>query len=218
MDRAVTSGDTALARAVAPLAPPGVLVAVQRVAGTQSESLMASEAVMLADAAPRVRQRSAAARHAARRLLRRLGVPPCEILKDPGGRPVWPTGIVGSLAHDDDYAIAVVAPSSAGLGGLGVDIEPAEPLPAEIVHLVLTSAEHRHCGGDLLLARLLFVIKEAVYKAVNPADNVFLDFHDVVVDLATGQARTRTGRTVAFAATIQPRLVAIARWTPIAGR
>ena len=44
--------------------------------------------------------------------------------------------------------------------------------------------------------RLLFVAKEAVYKAVATLDQIFLDHQDVEVDLAKRQAVVRNGRTV----------------------
>ena len=213
----MTRDDRDLLRAAERLVPPGALIAVRRVADTDASSLTDAEAAMLAKAVPKVRRQSAAARRAARHLMGALGIPSRDIVKDAEGRPVWPPGIVGSLAHDGDYAIAVMAPSSARLGGLGVDIEPARPLPADIVYLVLTPAERRCCADDPVLARLHFVIKEAVYKAVNPMDGVFLDFHDVIVDLASDRARTRTGHMVTFAATAAPRLVAVAHCPPPPG-
>jgi len=89
-------------------------------------------------------------------------------------------------------------------------VEPLEPLPAEIYAMVVTPGEHAQIAGDPIAARLLFVIKEAVYKATHPVDRIFLDHHDVEVDLAAGVARTRSGRRVAFAADRGSRLVALA--------
>ena len=62
--------------------------------------------------------------------------------------------------------------------------------------LVATPHERRRIDDDPLKAKLLFAVKEAVYKAVYPLDRVFLEFGDIEVDLAAGTATTRTGRTL----------------------
>jgi 4'-phosphopantetheinyl transferase EntD len=46
--------------------------------------------------------------------------------------------------------------------------------------------------------KLLFTIKEAVYKAAYPLEHDFLEFHDIEVDLAGRLARTRAGRMLAL--------------------
>jgi 4'-phosphopantetheinyl transferase EntD len=65
-------------------------------------------------------------------------------------------------------------------------------------------------ANDALHGRLLFAIKEAVYKAVYPLDGVFLDHHDVEVDLASGVAAVRDGRTVQFHHCIATHIVVLA--------
>jgi 4'-phosphopantetheinyl transferase EntD len=45
-------------------------------------------------------------------------------------------------------------------------VEPAEPLPSELLHLVSTPNERMYLAADPFRGRLLFVAKEAVYKAV----------------------------------------------------
>jgi len=57
--------------------------------------------------------------------------------------------------------------------------------------MVATPTERDQYPADLPKSRPLFVIKEAVYKVTNPLDGVFLDFHDVAVDLRTNQASIR---------------------------
>jgi 4'-phosphopantetheinyl transferase EntD len=57
---------------------------------------------------------------------------------------------------------------------------------------------------------LLFAAKEAVYKAVYPLDQTFLDHHDVEVSLARGQAVVRNGRIVKLQFCVSDHLVAVA--------
>ena len=58
--------------------------------------------------------------------------------------------------------------------------------------------------------RLLFVAKEAVYKAVYPLDQTFLDHHDVEIDFADRKGFVRNGRVVELRFCIAAHLVALA--------
>ena len=126
------------------------------------------------------------------------------------GEPIWPAGMTGSLAHDDQYR-GRGGRQGEDVGAIGIDIEPATPLPRDMTRArrdaagaAATSATTR-CGG-----KLLFAAKEAVYKAQFPLDRVFLEFHDIEVDLARMQATTRTGRIVAIRYAIAPCVIVLA--------
>ena len=82
------------------------------------------------------------------------------------------------------------------VGALGIDVEPAEYLPSELLDLVATPQERLKLGDDPYRGRLLFVAKEAVYKAVYPLDQTFLEHHDVEINLAERKAVVRNGRVV----------------------
>jgi len=81
---------------------------------------------------------------------------------------------------------------------VGIDIEPAEPLAPDLLSIVATAKERDRIEDDPFRGRLLFSIKEAIYKAVYPLDRTFLDHHDVEVNLADGSAVVRHGRVVHF--------------------
>ena len=69
----------------------------------------------------------------------------------------------------------------------------------------------RQCADDPFRGRLLFSVKEAIYKAVYPLDRMFLDHHDVEVSLsAAGTAVVRNGRAVRFRYCVASRIVALA--------
>ena len=127
----------------------------------------------------------------------------------PSGAPEWPEGVVGSLAHDDEFAVAAVA-RRGQLLGLGVDVEPAEPLPADVVDLVLSAAEQRKATGDGFNQRLVFAAKEAVYKAIHPLDGTPLEYADIEVELREGRATLRDGRRLQLVTFAGERLVAVA--------
>ena len=96
------------------------------------------------------------------------------------------------------------------MGAVGIDVEPAESLPSELLDLVATPQERLRLGDDPYHGRLLFVAKEAVYKAVYPLDQTFLDHHDVQVSFAEGKAVVRNSRVVELRFCIAAHLVALA--------
>jgi 4'-phosphopantetheinyl transferase EntD len=157
-----------------------------------------------------VRRASGAARIIARTLLATLGASPAvELPRSASGAPRWPPGFVGSLAHDDEFAVAAVAPSRS-IRGLGIDIEPPLPLPEDLLDMIAMPSEREQLKGDLVSARLLFCIKEAAYKATHPIDGVFLEHHDVEVSLASSAAVTSTGHSLQVYTIARPRLIALA--------
>jgi len=155
------------------------------------------------------RRASGAARHVARELMTRLGYAELPIPKDASGAPVWPAGLTGSMAHDERIAVAAVG-LRRDFAAVGIDVEPAVPLPADMLELIATPRELRAIADDPLRGKLLFAAKEAVYKAINPLDGVFLEFHDIEVDLAGRKATTRTGRVLALRICMSSHVVVLA--------
>lgn len=204
-----TDPDDALRVALGALAPPGVLIACRMIAPGDEDALLADELARFRGRATRVRRQSGAARITARKLLASLGLDSAAISQHESGAPVWPSGIVGSLAHDGQVAVAAIA-RAVELDALGIDVEPAEPLPADIVDIVTTAAERSRYPSAVIESRVLFAVKEAIYKALNPTDGLFLDFHDIEIDLDAGRGRTRQGRDIDIAVITSPRIVAIA--------
>jgi 4'-phosphopantetheinyl transferase EntD len=78
---------------------------------------------------------------------------------------------------------------------IGIDAEPDEPLPSDVVPLVTSASERRRLASlsatvpEVPWCRLLFAAKEAVYKAWYPRTGTWLDFDDVEVTFRTGQGR-----------------------------
>jgi len=201
--------DLALERAIGALAVPGILIGYRLIAPDDALALRPDERDAFANSVDKVRRASGAARIVARSLMAQFGHPAQSVPKSASGAPVWPAGYVGSLAHDNRVAVAALARRSDFIG-LGIDIEPAEPLDADLLDLVTTPSERREIAGDLSQGRLLFTIKEAVYKATHPLDGAFLEHHDVEVDLAAGTAMARTGRTVQFRHVASSHIVVLA--------
>ncbi|MEU0005717.1 4'-phosphopantetheinyl transferase superfamily protein [Streptomyces sp. NPDC006314] len=162
-----------MARAEGPLLravlPPWACGAA-RVGDVAPGELFEQEALVCADAGPRRRAEFTAGRWCAHRALAALGGAPAAVPRGPRGAPVWPAGVVGSITHCAGYRAAAVCRDTRGLG-LGLDAEPAEPLPARVRARLLTARENALAGEMerrlpwLPVDRLLFSAREAAYKA-----------------------------------------------------
>ena len=191
----IVTTDPLFQSAIDTLSFPGVKLGHRLISAGDEDALLTEEAAAFAGSVVKVRRASGAARIVARQLLQQFGHPPCALPKGAAGAPVWPAGIIGSMAHDSRIAVAAVG-MRADVGALGVDIEPAEPLPSELLDLVATPQEQLKLAHDAYRGRLLFVAKEAVYKAVYPLDRMFLEHHDVEINLAERKAVVRNARVV----------------------
>ncbi|HLY80557.1 MAG TPA: 4'-phosphopantetheinyl transferase superfamily protein [Caulobacteraceae bacterium] len=145
----------------------------------------AAEDAAVAKAAPKRRREFAAGRACARQALSRLGLAPQAIPVGPGGAPIWPDGVVGSISHCEGFCCAV-ATRSGDVSGVGVDAEAAEALTPRLRDFVCGPAEIAAFaslpdGPALDWGKLAFSAKEAFYKAYHPKLGAFLAFHDVQV-------------------------------------
>jgi 4'-phosphopantetheinyl transferase EntD len=201
--------DPSLQSAIDGLSFPGVMVGHRLISPGDENALLPDETPAFASSVAKVRRASGAARIVARQLLKRLGQPECALPRGSGGAPTWPPGVIGSLAHDSRVAVAAVG-MCGDVGAIGIDIEPAESLPTELLELVATPQERLRINEDPYQGRLLFVAKEAVYKAVYPLDHTFLDHHDVQISFADRKAVVRNGRVVELRFCTAGHLVALA--------
>ncbi|MFE3518137.1 4'-phosphopantetheinyl transferase [Streptomyces sp. NPDC059166] len=172
---------------LAPLLPPPV-IAFDTFGDCADPSPFPEEAALVAPAVPARRREFATVRRCARAALAGFGFPPLPILKGPRGAPLWPEGVVGSLAHCTGYRAAAVARTTTA-ASLGIDAEPAVPLPGRVLRKVTLPAE-RDALGELAAHHpgipwdtLLFSAKEAVYKAWSPLTGRGLGFLDAHVTL-----------------------------------
>ena len=201
--------DPDLARAIAGLAVPGLLIGHRVIQPGDEDALLAQERATIASPVIQRQRASGAARMVARSLLAPFGHGGAPIIKDVSGAPIWPGGIVGSLAHDDRVAVAAVGQTST-ISAVGIDVEPADVLPPDMLALVVTPDERKSLAGDPLRGRMLFAVKEAVYKAVFPLDRRFLEFQHINVDLPRRKAVTRHGRIVDVRYCASSHIVALA--------
>lgn len=205
---AFVAGEEALTAALAAVLPPGILAGCRAILAGDEAALWPAEAESIRSRSPQAQRASGSARMVARGLLHRLGREQGPILRGASGAPAWPAGVTGSLAHDEEMAVAAVALQGA-FRSIGIDVEPAEPLPDDIAVIAVhpgdvVGGEHRGLG-----ARLVYCAKEAAYKAVYPLDGEVLGYEAISVHLPAMVAVTPR-RTVRLMACLEPRIVVLA--------
>ncbi len=177
---------------------PSGVVAVETREDELSAKLFPEEELVVGRAVEKRRREFATARSCARAALEQLGFPPVAIPTGTRGEPVWPTGVVGSITHCDGYRACAVA-RAAEVASVGIDAEPNAPLPKGLLGDVAMAQELPSLDRleqelpDVHWDRLLFSVKESVYKAWFPLARRWLGFEDAVVELDP-EARTFTAR------------------------
>jgi len=169
------------------LFPAAVLVDVMQTASADPADMFPAERAIITGAVSKRQREFCAARQLAHGLLSHLDVDPSfPLLNGPDRVPVWPPGIVGTIAHGGGIAVVAVARAE-HFRGLGIDVEPGEALPDGLEKHVCSPAESRwaktfpiHEQGRAL--KLIFCIKEALYKAQYLVTRQFLDFDAFTVD------------------------------------
>jgi 4'-phosphopantetheinyl transferase EntD len=128
------------------------------------------------------------ARECAHRALARLGLPPSPIAKGSHGEPRWPAGIVGSITHCERYRACALARKSE-IVTVGIDAEPHGALPDGVLGEIASRKELAwlteliDVEPGVYWDRLLFSVKESVYKAWFPLARCALRFEDVLVTI-----------------------------------
>ena len=113
------------------------------------------------------------------------------VLPNASGAPAGlPPGIVGSISHTRDMAVAVVRHADEA-SAVGVDIESASRLTSLAISRKILGVEERaHFGSDEQLSSVLsperelliyFSVKEALYKALHPLVQQHIGWHSVTV-------------------------------------
>jgi len=127
-------------------------------------------------------------------LRRLLAVEPGPVLPGERGEPLWPAGVVGTLSHSHDLAVAAVARRT-DCAGLGLDLQgptsvdlvrlaPKVCLPAELAWI------EKQPGSTADTLKLIFSAKESVYKALSGER---WSFHDLLLQPGS-EPHTLTGR------------------------
>ena len=130
-------------------------------------------------------------RSCARLALSMLGQPPGPVGRGKHREPLWPAGFIGSISHAGDHAAAAVAATDLFLG-IGLDMEFADPIEDCLIASICRPEEIGRVddGEDIgYRAKLLFSIKESIYKCMWPLIREFVDFTEIEVRLVDDSDR-----------------------------
>ena len=190
---------------LADLLPAGVACA-QTHEDRAGVKLYPSEMRSLGDAVQQRRAEYMTARSLIRDAFAVLGEPEVAVPNGDHGEPIWPAGIVGSITHCTGFRACAVA-HDVRFRALGIDAEPDLPLPQSVWEEVAFGSEREwppDAGRSEESAasrseprqplppnarRLLFCIKEAIYKTWFPLTGTWLGFDDVEVAPPTSDGR-----------------------------
>lgn len=171
--------------------PASVAVAENR-GDVHDVELFPEEEAAVGRAVEKRRREFVTARACAREALAQLGLPAVAIPAGPRGEPRWPAGIVGSITHCQGLRACAVAPAEK-LATVGIDAEPNEPLPDGLLGDIALPVERERLrelargAPGVCWDRLLFSIKESVYKAWFPLAERWLGFEDASVSIDAQQ-------------------------------
>lgn len=135
----------------------------------------------VADAVEARQQEFRTVRICARQALAEFGHGDHILVPDEHRAPVWPPNIVGSMTHAAGLRAAAVA-STGDFSGIGIDAEPHQALPAEVVDVILLPEEQRLAARlqaedpGIAWDKLMFSAKESVFKTWYPLARLWLDF------------------------------------------
>jgi len=167
------------------LLPAQVKTILSARAPAEEPSLPDAERAAMTSMHPGRRSEFIHGRICARESLAALGFPDQSIPMGTNREPIWPVDVVGSISHCGPVAAAATARRN-DLGGLGIDLELAEPLDTEILPLICLPFEQnwlQHTDDPLQWAKLIFSAKESIFKSIWPILRHFVDFQDIGIQI-----------------------------------
>jgi 4'-phosphopantetheinyl transferase EntD len=150
-----------------------------------TKRLFKDERLIIRKSAPLRANTFSTARVCAHELLSELGKEPLALGRNSDGSIEWPPGVIGSVSHTDEWAVAAMAlKGQTAAKALGVDLERIRILESDVINLIASPAEQKELNGKghkPSQAIALFSLKESIYKCLRPSFGNFIDFHDVQV-------------------------------------
>ena len=178
---------SSLANAITDVLATGIAVHSERVSECEGE-LYEEELHSIHNAVQQRIQEFTAGRICARKALLKLNHSPCSIPVGPTREPRWPHSIAGSITHDGDKCVACVANREV-TPSLGIDLTAVEPLDRDLIRLICTEEDIKNIeifgesNFEVDPYKLIFTIKESVYKCLFPKVQRIFDFQDVSVSI-----------------------------------
>ena len=153
-----------------------------------AKSIDRAEWQRVASAGAKRQREYACGRYYSHQLLQQIGFGELVIGSDAKGCPQWPTGIVGSISHTNDYCVAMLARTE-NYVSVGADLEEAGRMKESLWPRLFTPVEIERISRveeadeQMRLAAILFSAKEAFYKCDYPLNQQSYEFTDVEVSI-----------------------------------
>lgn len=140
------------------------------------------EDASLGTVAPRRRHEFHAGRQLARMAMSRAGLEGATIEKRSDRLPQWPRNVVGCISHTETHVAAAITVDPA-IAGLGLDVETAGRVEAELYPQILVAQERVKVESGEIDATRYFCAKEAIFKAAFAIHHEYFEFTDVLVEM-----------------------------------
>lgn len=176
--------DSRIVSVIASLLPAEVVTVVTKDHHIDGQ-LYPEEGTLIVKAVEKRKREYTAGRLCAHKALSQLGIHNFPVLTGKNRDPLWPPNIIGSITHCENYCAAAVA-KQGRIRGIGIDIEPAEEISNDIIDMVCRTAEKNWCNQhskdiDSHWPKVIFSVKESIYKCFYPILQRYVDFHEVQV-------------------------------------
>jgi 4'-phosphopantetheinyl transferase EntD len=145
--------------------------------------VLAREEALILQAHEKRKREFRAGRHCAHGALEQLGLPASPILRGEKREPLWPQGYQGSISHCRDFCLAACCKLEQ-IRGIGVDVEPLEPMKPGVQRHIESATESAFMRlHPDLPERLIFSLKESLYKCLFPHLGRYFGFHAVELQI-----------------------------------
>jgi len=156
----------------------------------RTQELYDEELPVIETAAPIRRNTFSSGRSCARAVMQQAGLPACALPRRDDGSVQWPDGLLGSLSHTNEWAVAAVAVSAmCEAKSIGIDLERIKSLDDGVLNLIATPAERKElsaANSPTWHAMALFSVKESIYKCLARDFGQFIEFQDVEISNLAG--------------------------------
>lgn len=157
-----------------------------------SHELFDEERIAIASASQLRRNTFSSGRSCARAVMHSAGLPACALPRNDDGSVQWPHGLLGSISHTNDWAVAAVAVSSmCEAQNIGIDLERIKSLDDGVLRLIATPSEREElkaASSPTWHSTALFSLKESLYKCLARDFGQFIEFHDAeITEIASGR-------------------------------
>tara|TARA_R110002096_G_scaffold189337_1_gene369907 strand:- start:38050 stop:38745 length:696 start_codon:yes stop_codon:yes gene_type:complete len=149
------------------------------------DQLYPVEAALIENAVASRKREFSTGRYLARKAAKALGLPVQELERGAHGEVLWPAPLVGSISHTREWCVVALA-NAGTVAGIGVDIETDRFRSVDVKSLILHKSElpafNRVREADQICELLrIFSAKEAIYKAIFPSLERYVDFREVCI-------------------------------------